>query len=55
MQRDWKPRNQSERIRNRAFNVEARAGRIANYSKLVALSLEVGSIRDLTPPILEPG
>jgi hypothetical protein len=47
MQRDWKPRNRAERIRARAFNVEARAGRIDNYSRLVALAREAHTIREV--------
>ena len=46
MQSDWIPRNTAERIRHRAFNVEARAGRWANYWRLVNLSLEAHTIRD---------
>lgn len=46
MQADWIPRNTAERIRHRAFNVEARAGRLLNYWRLVNLSLEVHSIRE---------
>lgn len=37
--------NRSERMRYRAFNQEARAGRYENYWRLVNLSREVGSIR----------
>jgi hypothetical protein len=37
--------NRAERIRYRAFNIEARRGNLAGYWKLVNLSREVGSIR----------
>lgn len=46
MQSDWIPRNTAERIRHRAFNVEARAGRYNRYWRLVNLSLEAHAIRD---------
>jgi hypothetical protein len=38
--------NRAERMRWRAFNKEARAGRYENYKALVALSLEAHTIRD---------
>jgi hypothetical protein len=37
--------NRSERMRWRAFNIEARNGRLENHWRLANLSLEVGSIR----------
>jgi hypothetical protein len=44
-QQDHTPRNRAERIRKRGWK-EAQAGRVDNYSKLVALSLEVNTIKD---------
>ncbi len=42
--------NRAERMRWRAFNVEARAGRFDNYATLAALSIEANTIRDLDGP-----
>ena len=51
---DHIPRNRAERIRWRAFNIDARHGDYERYWKLVNLSTEAHLIRDTLAPVGKP-